>query len=82
MRRTTISKGGQLSIPAAVRHRWGTRKVAIEDRGGTIVVRPIPEDPIGAAMGSLKGGRSTTDRVRALTRAEEAAVDEAKRARR
>jgi bifunctional DNA-binding transcriptional regulator/antitoxin component of YhaV-PrlF toxin-antitoxin module len=80
MKTTTISKGGQLSIPAEVRHRWATRNVAIEDRGSMILVRPIPDDPIGAAIGSLKGGRPTTNRARAIVREEEAAVDEAKRA--
>lgn len=81
MRTTTISKGGQLSIPAEVRHRWGTRNVAIEDRGGTIVVRPIPDDPISAAIGSLRGGKSSSGRASAAVRAEEAETDSAKRAR-
>jgi bifunctional DNA-binding transcriptional regulator/antitoxin component of YhaV-PrlF toxin-antitoxin module len=79
MRTTTISKGGQLSIPADVRHRWATRNVVIEDHGSTIVVRPIPDDPIGAAIGSLKGARATTSRSRALVRDEEAAVEAVKR---
>lgn len=68
-----------MSIPADVRHRWATRNVAIEDHGSTIVVRPIPDDPIGAAIGSLKGGRTTTNRSRALVRDEEAALDAARR---
>lgn len=80
MRSTTISKGGQMSIPAEVRHRWGTRNVVIEDRGGSIVVRPIPADPISAAIGSLRGGRSTSGRAVAAVRAEESEADNAKRA--
>ena len=28
-----ISKGGQISIPATIRHRWGTRTVALDDQG-------------------------------------------------
>ena len=82
MKTTTISKGGQLSIPAVVRHRWSTRRVVIEDRGSAIVVRPLPDDPIGAALGSLSGGRPTTDRARATVRDEEAAIDDARRTRR
>jgi bifunctional DNA-binding transcriptional regulator/antitoxin component of YhaV-PrlF toxin-antitoxin module len=79
MRTTTISKGGQLSIPAVVRHRWSTRRVVIEDRGSAIVVRPVPDDPIGAAMGSLRGRRTSSDRARAIVRDEEAAIDDARR---
>ncbi len=81
MRTTTISKGGQLSIPADVRHRWGTRQVVIEDRGGMLLVRPVPVDPIAAAIGSLAGRRPDTDESRALLR-EEAAADDVKRSRR
>jgi bifunctional DNA-binding transcriptional regulator/antitoxin component of YhaV-PrlF toxin-antitoxin module len=79
MKTTTISKGGQLSIPAVVRHRWSTRQVVIEDRGSAIVVRPVPDDPIGAAIGSLAGRRTSSDRARAIVRDEEAAIDDARR---
>jgi bifunctional DNA-binding transcriptional regulator/antitoxin component of YhaV-PrlF toxin-antitoxin module len=79
MRTTTISTGGQLSIPAVVRRRWSTRRVVIEDRGSAIVVRPVPDDPIGAAMGSLGGRRTGSDRARAIVRDEEAAIDDARR---
>jgi bifunctional DNA-binding transcriptional regulator/antitoxin component of YhaV-PrlF toxin-antitoxin module len=78
MRTTTISKGGQLSIPAEVRHRWGARRVAIEDRGAAIVVRPIPDDSLAAAIGSLRGGRTNSSRARAIGRAEESEADAAK----
>ena len=48
-----ISKGGQISIPAPIRKRWGTTVVALEDEGDRIVVRPVPEDPISATEGAL-----------------------------
>lgn len=48
-----ISKGGQISVPAPVRKRWGTQAVLVEDRGDTLVVRPAPEDPIEAAYGAF-----------------------------
>ncbi|HEX6753270.1 MAG TPA: AbrB/MazE/SpoVT family DNA-binding domain-containing protein [Solirubrobacterales bacterium] len=48
-----ISKGGQVSIPAPIRKRWGTSAVTLEDRGGEIVLKPAPDDPIEAAAGSL-----------------------------
>jgi AbrB family looped-hinge helix DNA binding protein len=52
-RRVRISKGGQISIPAAIRHRWGTSTVALEDQGDRIVLEPAPDDPIAAAEGAL-----------------------------
>lgn len=52
-RRVKISKGGQISIPAAIRHRWATSTVALEDQGDRIVLEPAPDDPIAAAEGAL-----------------------------
>jgi len=79
MKQATISKGGQVSIPAAIRHRWRTSRVFIEDRGGELVLRPVPDDPIAAARGSLAGrpGASgmTSDDARARSREEEAEAD-------
>jgi AbrB family looped-hinge helix DNA binding protein len=51
--RMRISKGGQISIPATIRHRWGTRTVALEDQGDRIVIEPASDDPIAAAEGAL-----------------------------
>lgn len=53
--RMRISKGGQISIPASIRHRWGTSTVALENGGDRIVLMPAPDDPIAAAEGSLAG---------------------------
>jgi AbrB family looped-hinge helix DNA binding protein len=69
MKRTVIVKvtaAGQLSLPAPVRRRWGTARVAIADEGDQVVVRPVPDDPIKAAFGSLvaRGGRTETIRAR------------------
>lgn len=52
-KRVRISKGGQMSIPAAIRNRWATSVVALEDQGDRIVLEPAPEDPIAAAEGAL-----------------------------
>ena len=71
MRIATISRGGQISIPADIRHRWGVRRVIIVEQGDALVVRPLPDDPIAAAMGSLAGPGPTTDELRAASRAEE-----------
>jgi AbrB family looped-hinge helix DNA binding protein len=75
MRTTPISRGGQISVPAEVRRRWHTSRVEIEDRGDSIVVRPIPDDPIGAALGSLRGRSPDSDEMRRTVRDEESAAD-------
>lgn len=50
-RRMKISKGGQLSVPAAIRGRWQTNTVVIDDRGDHLVVRPVADDPVEATFG-------------------------------
>jgi len=52
-KRMKISRGGQVSIPAPIRKRWGTTTVTLEDRGGEIVLRPAPDDPLEAAAGAF-----------------------------
>ncbi len=52
--RARVSRGGQVSIPAAVRKRWKTDRVLIEDQGGALLVTPLPPDPLEAAIGSLR----------------------------
>jgi bifunctional DNA-binding transcriptional regulator/antitoxin component of YhaV-PrlF toxin-antitoxin module len=53
MRTAPITKGGQVSLPAEVRHRWGTSRVAILDEGDRVVLTPVPDDPIAATRGIL-----------------------------
>jgi len=78
MRVTRISQGGQIQIPAEVRHRWGTRTVVLDDAGGYLRISPVPDDPIAAAAGSLAGpGPSAVEMLRQL-REEEAAVESRK----
>lgn len=75
MRQATISKGGQVSIPAEVRHRWGTNRVLVDDRGDELVFRPLPMDPIGAARGALRGeagAEPSSAEARRQTREDEA----------
>lgn len=67
-----VTKGGQISIPAAVRRRWGTDRLVIDDEGDALIVRPIPVDPIGAAIGSLAGPGPTSEELRERVREEEA----------
>lgn len=65
MRETTISTGGQVQVPAEIRRRWNTRRILVDDRGDSLVIRPVPDDPIGTALRSLKArADSTIDQVR------------------
>jgi bifunctional DNA-binding transcriptional regulator/antitoxin component of YhaV-PrlF toxin-antitoxin module len=74
MKMHRVTAGGQISLPAEVRHRWATKVVAVEDLGDYIVVRPLPEDPVAAARGALKGRLRPTDQLRAKARRYEAAA--------
>lgn len=67
-----ISTGGQISLPARIRNRWGTNVVALEDRGDSVVIRPLPDDPVTAARGVLKGRVGGSEKTRAAARKDEA----------
>jgi bifunctional DNA-binding transcriptional regulator/antitoxin component of YhaV-PrlF toxin-antitoxin module len=72
MRTANITTGGQVSIPAEVRRRWGSRRVVIEDQGDRLVLRPLPDDPIAAARGALKGEITVpTEKLRERARRDE-----------
>ena len=62
-------------MPAEIRKRWGTSNLIVEDHGDALVLRPIPADPIGAAMGSFAGPGPTSDEMRKQARAEEASAE-------
>jgi bifunctional DNA-binding transcriptional regulator/antitoxin component of YhaV-PrlF toxin-antitoxin module len=68
--RMKISKGGQVSIPAAIRHRWGTSTLTLEDQGDRLVLEPAPDDPIAAAEGALSEefGNLDVARLRQIAR--------------
>jgi bifunctional DNA-binding transcriptional regulator/antitoxin component of YhaV-PrlF toxin-antitoxin module len=84
-KRLVISSGGQISVPAAVRKRWGTRTVLAEDQGDQLVLRPAPDDPIAAVRGifaSEMSGGPTSDVLRAGARTEEAELEQRQMRRR
>ena len=70
-RRVKISKGGQISIPAAIRNRWDTSTISLDDQGDRIVLEPAPDDPIAAAEGALAGEFGDLDTGRLRRRARE-----------
>ncbi len=71
-----VSRNGQVSVPAAVRHRWGTSTVLIIDRGDYAIVRPVPDDPVEALRGTYATPGPATDTARAADRASEAAAED------
>jgi len=75
MKMRKITAGGQVSLPASVRRRWGTTSVSIEDAGDHVILRPLPDDPIAAARGALKGKLPSTSELRARARKDEAAAE-------
>jgi AbrB family looped-hinge helix DNA binding protein len=63
----TISRAtikGQVLIPAPLRNKFNIKKgsrVAIsEGEGNVILIKPLPDDPIEASRGILKGKTSMT----------------------
>lgn len=53
---------GHVIIPAALRKKYhikkGTRVAISEGEGNVILIKPIPDDPIEASRGMLKGKTS------------------------
>ncbi len=74
MKLRKITRGGQISLPADVRHRWRTKRVRVEDLGDRLVITPIPDDPITAARGALEGRISSVG-LRAQARDDETAAE-------
>jgi hypothetical protein len=79
MKRYKITGGGQISLPASVRRRWATTTVGLEDLGDRLIVRPLPDDPIAAARGALKGRLGSTSQLRAKARRDEAEAEARRR---
>ncbi len=68
----TISRAtvkGQIIIPAPLRKKFnikkGTRIAIAEGEGNVILLKPLPDDPIEASRGILKG---KTSMIKALIR--------------
>ena len=66
--RAKVTRNGQVSLPAELRHRWGTTAVLVIDRGDYAIVRPVPEDAVGALRGAYAGPGPSVDQARAAER--------------
>lgn len=80
--RAIVSRNGQISVPAAVRRRWGTNAVLVIDHGDYAIVRPIPDDPVTTLQGAHAGPGVTSDRARARERQTEADTEQRRAERR
>jgi AbrB family looped-hinge helix DNA binding protein len=69
-----VSSNGQVSIPAEARARWRAQRVLVVDLGDRIVLRPLPDDPIGSLTGKYQASPST-DEARRRARQEDAAAE-------
>jgi bifunctional DNA-binding transcriptional regulator/antitoxin component of YhaV-PrlF toxin-antitoxin module len=66
-----VTRNGQMSLPAELRHRWGAGSVLVIDRGDYAIVRPIPPDTVTALRGAHAGPGPSSDQARALERADD-----------
>ena len=64
-----VTSSGQISLPAALRRRWGVERVLVVDRGDYALVRPMPDDIVGFLRGSVQGSGRTLEDIRADERA-------------
>jgi AbrB family looped-hinge helix DNA binding protein len=64
----TVSRNGQVSIPAETRARWNTRQVVVVDLGDRVVMRPMSDAPIAALKGKYAGRGPSADAARTQER--------------
>ena len=80
----TTSSKGQVVIPAGLRKRIGVKpgdKVSVTlTTDGKLMIEPVPQDPVEAAHGSLRGDSSLTEALLA-ERKKEATREEGEGAR-
>ena len=67
----TLSRNGQVSIPADARARWDTRQVLVVDLGDRVVMRPMSEQPLQELRGKYAGRGPRSDKARQESRREE-----------
>lgn len=70
-----ITSGGQISVPATIRRRWGVAELVLTDLGDRVVLRPAADDPISAAAGALAGRLPSTDELRRQAREDDAGAE-------
>lgn len=74
-----ITAGGQISVPAAVRRRWATRRVKVTDEGDRLIIEPEPENRFTALRGRFSGLSLTGDELAERSREDEEFAEERRR---
>ena len=74
-----VSSNGQVSIPAEARSRWMADRVVVVDLGDRVVMRPMPDDAVGALVGKYRGRGPSATAARAAERADAARAESRKR---
>jgi len=69
----TVSRNGQVSIPADTRTRWNTRRVVVVDLGDRVVMRPLPDDAVADLVGKYAGRGPSSDAARRRSHQDESA---------
>jgi len=69
--RAKVTRNGQVSLPAELRHRWGAAAVLVIDRGDYAILRPIPADPLARLRGAHAGPEPNLEQARAAERTAE-----------
>lgn len=69
-----LSRNGQVSLPAETRHRWNSDRILVVDLGDHVVMRPLPEDPVGAMYGKYRGVGPSSEEARRAERRTDAAA--------
>ncbi|MGI8493124.1 MAG: hypothetical protein ACR2KC_06625 [Acidimicrobiales bacterium] len=64
----TVSRNGQVSIPAEARSRWNTRRVIVVDLGDRVVMRPVSDQPVEELEGKYRGRGPSSDQSRRRAR--------------
>jgi AbrB family looped-hinge helix DNA binding protein len=71
-----VTRAGQISLPAEIRHRWKVERVLVVDHGDRIEIRPMVDDPIDALRGKYAHLGINTDEMRAEDRRQDAEAEE------
>lgn len=79
--RAKVTRNGQVSLPAELRHRWASGTVLVIDRGDYAIVRPIPSDPLATLRGAHAGPGPSLEQARADECAAEVRREQASSAR-
>lgn len=74
-----VSSNGQVSIPAEARTRWRADRVVVVDLGDRVVLRPLPDDRVGALVGKYQRRGPSTDDARRRARTDDTALERRKR---